>query len=42
MLTDKGLVKIQEVTTDMKVWDGLEFVSHEGVIYKGEREVDNI
>ena len=39
VLTDKGLVKIQEVTTDMKVWDGLEFVSHEGVIYKGEREV---
>lgn len=38
VLTDKGLVPIQKVTTDMKVWDGVDFVSHEGVIFKGERE----
>lgn len=39
VLTDKGLVPIEDVTTDMKVWDGLEWVAHEGVIYKGIREV---
>lgn len=39
VLTDKGLVPIEKVTTDMKVWDGIEWVSHEGVEYRGEREV---
>lgn len=39
VLTDRGLVPIQEVTTDMKVWDGREWVSHDGVIFKGYREV---
>ena len=39
VLTDHGLVPIQNVTTDMKVWDGEEWVSHEGVVYRGEREV---
>lgn len=39
VLTDKGLYPIVDVTTDMKVWDGEEWVSHDGVIYKGEREV---
>lgn len=39
VLTDKGLVPIQDVTTDMKVWDGEDWVSHEGAIYKGEKDV---
>ena len=39
VLTDQGLVPIQNVTTDMKVWDGDAFVSHDGVVYKGERHV---
>ena len=39
VLTDKGQIPIEAVTTDMKVWDGEEWVSHDGVIYKGEREV---
>ena len=39
VLTDQGLVPIEKVTTDMKVWDGEEFVHHGGVVYKGEREV---
>lgn len=39
VLTDKGLVPIQDVTTYMKVWDGEDWVSHEGVIYKGEKNV---
>ena len=39
VLTDKGLVPIEDVTLDMKLWDGEDWVSHEGVIYKGEREV---
>ena len=39
VLTDSGLVRIEEVTTDMKVWDGESWVEHEGVVFKGEREV---
>ncbi|WP_449455347.1 DNA polymerase [Streptococcus suis] len=39
VLTNKGLVPIEQVSTKMKVWDGLNWVSHEGVIYKGKREV---
>ena len=39
VLTDKGLVPIEKVTTDMKVWDGIEWVNHDGVVYKGEKEV---
>ncbi|MGT2681455.1 DNA polymerase [Streptococcus porci] len=39
VLTDYGLVPIQDVTTDMKVWDGLNWVKHEGVVYRGVKEV---
>jgi len=39
VLTDKGLVPIEKVTTEMKVWDGEEWVQHDGVVYRGEREV---
>lgn len=35
ILTNKGLVKIQDVTLDHLVWDGLEFVQHSGSICKG-------
>ena len=39
VLTDVGLVPIEDVTTDMKVWDGENWVEHDGVIYRGERTV---
>lgn len=39
VLTDKGLIPIEKVTKDMKVWDGQQFVHHDGVIYKGEGKV---
>ena len=39
VLTDKGLVPIERVTTKHLVWDGSSWVRHEGVIYKGVREV---
>lgn len=39
VLTDKGLVPIERVTTKHLVWDGSSWVHHEGVIYKGVREV---
>lgn len=39
VLTDVGLVPIERVTAQMKVWDGKEWVSHDGVIYKGRRNV---
>lgn len=39
VLTDKGEVPIQDVTTDHKVWDGVEWVSHEGIVDRGVRDV---
>lgn len=39
VLTDQGLVPIEQVTTEMKLWDGKEWVTHDGVIYRGERDV---
>lgn len=39
VLTDRGLVPIEKVRLTDKVWDGEEWVNHDGVIYKGEREV---
>lgn len=39
VLTDRGLVPIENVGVTDKVWDGVEFVRHEGVIYKGQKEV---
>lgn len=41
VLTDIGLIPIQEVTTDQKVWDGCNFVKHEGVIFKGNKKIIN-
>lgn len=39
VLTDHGLVPIENVTTKMKVWDGVCFVSHDGAVFRGEQEV---
>lgn len=39
VLTDHGLVPIEQVTTAMKVWDGICFTSHCGVILRGSQEV---
>lgn len=39
VLTDRGLVPIEKVTKSHLLWDGESWVSHEGVVFKGEREV---
>lgn len=39
VLTDKGLVPIENITTDHKVWDGVEWVTHDGLINRGTRNV---
>lgn len=39
VLTNRGLVPIENVGIADKVWDGVEFVRHEGVVYKGQKEV---
>ena len=39
VLTDKGLVPIENLTKAHKLWDGENWVSHDGVIYKGIGEV---
>ena len=39
VLTDRGLVPIEKVGIADKVWDGVDFVRHDGVVYKGQKEV---
>jgi len=39
VLTDKGLVPIEKITMDHLVWDGVEWVQHEGLVYQGIKEV---
>lgn len=39
VLTARGLVPIEHVTPQDLVWDGLAWVSHDGVVYQGYREV---
>ena len=39
VLTDRGLVPIQKVTLSHRVWDGREWVAHDGVVCRGEKEV---
>lgn len=39
VLTHVGLVPIENVTRDMQVWDGVEWVKHEGVLFSGMKEV---
>ena len=39
VLTDQGLVPIEKITKNHMLWDGESWVKHDGVIYKGEREV---
>lgn len=38
VLTDKGLVPIQDVLVAHKLWDGEDWVNHRGVIFKGNKE----
>ena len=42
VLTDSGWKRIIEVTTADKVFDGVEFVAHEGVIDQGVKQVINL
>lgn len=42
VLTDRGLVPIEDVQLTDKVWDGVEWVHHEGVVYKGTQLVVNL
>lgn len=39
VLTDRGMVPIEDVDLKDKVWDGVEWVTHKGVLYKGTRKV---
>lgn len=39
VLTDQGLVPIEKVSLDMRVWDGVKFVSHSGLVDKGIKDV---
>lgn len=42
VLTDRGWVRIEEVGLADRVWDGVEWVIHEGCVYQGVRECFNL
>lgn len=42
VLTDRGLVCMVDVTTKDKLWDGVEWVTHEGLADNGVRPVVNV
>lgn len=42
VLTDNGVKAIVEVLPTDKLWDGVEWISHQGVISKGARQVVNV
>ncbi len=39
VLTNHGLIPIEKVSLNDRLWDGENWVSHDGVVYRGEREV---
>ena len=39
VLTDRGLVPIEKIKPVDKLWDGVNWVSHKGLVYKGVRDV---
>jgi superfamily II DNA or RNA helicase len=39
VLTDQGEIPIERVTPQMLLWDGVEWVSHDGVVFNGEKNV---
>lgn len=39
VLTERGLIPIEKIKLDDRVWDGVEWVNHQGLIYKGEKDV---
>jgi uracil-DNA glycosylase family 4 len=39
VLTDRGLVPIEKITLEHRLWDGVEWVTHGGLIYQGVKEV---
>lgn len=42
VLTDVGLVPIESVRLEHRVWDGVEWVAHTGVVYQGVKDVITI
>jgi len=39
VLTDSGLTPIEKISINQKIWDGENFVSHDGIIFKGLKKV---
>ena len=42
VLTNRGYVRITDVSPEHKLWDGVEWVGHDGPIYQGEQEVEEL
>ncbi len=39
VLTRRGLIAIEDITLEDELWDGESWVKHDGVVFRGEREV---
>ena len=42
VLTEIGWLPIEDVKADTRVWDGVEWVEHEGAVYRGARNTINL
>lgn len=38
VLTERGLIPIELITREIKVWDGVDFVSHGGIVCRGQQQ----
>ncbi len=36
---ERGMIPIEQINKNDRLWDGLSWVSHDGIIYKGEKEI---
>jgi len=39
VMTDSGAKRLDEVTTEDRVWDGVEWVKHQGLVFRGVKQV---
>lgn len=42
VVTDRGILAISDVTTEVQVWDGVEFVKHNGLLHQGLQQTINL
>jgi len=42
VLTNRGYVRITDVSPEHRLWDGVQWVTHDGPVYQGKQEVEEL